>query len=54
MLGKPLTKLSAKGGFEQNTCFRRTDIKSNYKAQTLKTLEMMVGQRTLDRVWGEA
>lgn len=24
MLGKPLIKLSAKQGFEQNTCFRRT------------------------------
>lgn len=54
MLGKPLTKLSAKGGFEQNTCYRRTGIKSNYKAQTLKTLEMVVGQRTLDRMGWQA
>lgn len=37
MLGKPLTKETAKGGFEQNICFRRTGVKSNYKAQRLKT-----------------
>lgn len=46
MLGKPLTKLSAKGGFEQNTCFRRTGIKSRCKAEKLYTLEMAAGQRT--------
>lgn len=46
LLGKPLTKLSAKGGFEQNICFRRTGIKSSHKAEKLYTLEMAVGQRT--------
>lgn len=45
MLGKPLTKLSAKGGFEQTMCFRRTGVKSSYKAE-LYALEMAVGQRT--------
>lgn len=29
VLGKPLTKLSAKGGFKENMCFRRTGIKSS-------------------------
>lgn len=46
MLGRPLTKLSAKRGFEQTVCFRRTGIKSSYKAEKLYALEMAAGQRT--------
>lgn len=46
MLGKPVTKFSAKGGFEQSMCFRRTGIKSSCKAEKLYTLEMAVEQRT--------
>lgn len=48
-VGKPLTKLSAKGGFEQNTCFRRTGIKSSYKVKKLLEIAGKFWQAKVDR-----